>query len=89
MSTTASGIAMQEVESSQIHSIGHDPARNVLAIRFRSKRGQGSLYEYRNVTEATFEAFRTAESIGRYFGQHIKPNKELYPFDKVEEPVAA
>ncbi|MGL4692218.1 MAG: KTSC domain-containing protein, partial [Stenotrophomonas maltophilia] len=32
-------IDMQDVESSQIHSIGHDPATNTLAVRFY--RGSG------------------------------------------------
>ena len=29
-------IDMQTVDSSQIHSIGHDPETNTLAIRFRA-----------------------------------------------------
>ncbi len=35
--TTAPHIPVQEVESSQIHAIGHDAATNTLAIRFKSR----------------------------------------------------
>lgn len=83
-------ITMIPVESSQIHSIGHEAASNTLAIRFKNYRGDASsLYHYDNFTAADFEAFRTAESIGKHFGQHIKPATEKYPFHKIDETRAA
>jgi hypothetical protein len=83
-------INMLIVESSQIHSIGHDAASNTLAIRFKNYRGDASsLYHYDNFTVADFDAFRNAESIGKHFGQHIKPATEKYPFHKIDESRAA
>lgn len=92
-------INMIEVESSQIHSIGHDPETNTLAIQFYRGYGRdqhpGAVYHYQNVPVAEFEALRDAESIGRHFGKNIKPFADKYPFDKVAEangddqPIAA
>lgn len=76
-------IPMIEVESSQIHAIGHDPESNTLAIQFKSKAGPGSVYHYANFTAEQFTAFKTADSIGAHFGQHIKPAVEAHPFTKV------
>lgn len=88
-------VALQEVTSSQIHSIGYDPDTQTLAIRFYRGWGRdqrpGALYHYANVSAADYEAFRTAESFGRHFGQHIKPFTEKYPYTKVveDQPLAA
>jgi hypothetical protein len=82
----APSITLAKVESSQIDSIGHDPATNTLAIRFKSKSGPGSLYHYDNFTAGDFEAFSNAESIGSHFGKHIKPYDKKYPFRKIAEP---
>jgi len=84
--TSAPRIAMVEVQSSQIHSIGHDPNTSTLAIRFKNYKGEAtSLYHYSNVTAADFEAFRSADSIGSHFGKHIKPRADKYPFQRVDE----
>ena len=87
MSITTPQITMQAVESSQIHSIGHDPAINTLAIRFkdRATNAPTSLYHYENFTAEDFEAFRTAESIGRHFGAFIKPFDQKYPFKRIAD----
>lgn len=78
-------IALQDVQSSQIHSIGHDAETNTLAIRFKSWKGEPtSLYHYQNVSAAEFEALRDADSIGRHFGQHIKPHADRYPYTRIE-----
>ena len=81
-------IALQDVESSQIHALGHDAETNTLAIRFTSghgpDRGPGSLYHYANVTAEDFAAFKGAESIGKHFGRYIKPFPEKYPFTRIE-----
>ena len=79
---------MQDVESSQIHSIGHDAETNTLAIRFPTfgrTRPPGSLYHYANVTADDFAALKSAESLGRHFGQNIKPFADKYPFERVVE----
>jgi hypothetical protein len=78
-------ITMQPVESSQIHSIGHDAACNTLAIRFKNYKGEpAALYHYDNFTAADFAAFRDAESIGKHFGQHIKPATDKHPYRRVD-----
>lgn len=76
-------IALDLVESSQIHAVGFDNATNRLAIQFKSKAGPGSIYHYRNFTGEDFVAFRAADSLGAHFGKHIKPEVEKYPFEKV------
>lgn len=79
-------IAMTPVESSQIHSIGHDAETNTLAIRFKNFRGEPeSLYHYKNFTAEDFALFSSASSIGRHFGQHIKNATEKHPFNKINE----
>ncbi|KGD52022.1 KTSC domain protein [Burkholderia pseudomallei] len=89
--TTVPHIPLQEVESSQIHAIGHDPATNTLAIRFKSRvtGAPRSLYHYANFTAEDFAAFRDAESIGSHFGKHIKPYDKKHPYTKVEDAPAA
>jgi hypothetical protein len=82
-----STIPLTPVSSSQIHSIGFDPASNTLAICFPRKGPEGvepgSVYEYRNVEQATFDAFLASESKNKFFGEHIKPNGEKFPFTKM------
>jgi hypothetical protein len=82
-------ITLEAVESSQIHSIGHDANTNTLSIRFKSKAGAGSLYHYSNFSIADWEAFRAAESKGSHFGKFIKPEKDKYPFVRIDESQAA
>lgn len=87
---TTPTIATQPVESSQIHSFGHDPATNTLAIRFLKGKGEpGSLYHYRNFTKDDFSAFQAAESIGSHFKRNIKPFADKYPYEKIVEDAAA
>jgi hypothetical protein len=69
-------IELLAVNSSQVKAIGYDPATKELAVTFT--RGTGAIYHYHQVEPATFEAFKAAESIGGYFGQHIK----ALPFTK-------
>lgn len=86
-------IDMQDVESSQIHSIGHDPATHTLAVRFYrgsgDKRGPGSLYHYANFDAADFAAFKAADSVGSYFGKNIKACPHKYPFKAIAETTSA
>ena len=63
-------IELHPVESSQVKAIGHDEATQTLAVQF--KHGSGAIYHYPGVNCETFEAFRGAESIGKFFGQKLK-----------------
>lgn len=69
-------IALQPVESSQVKAIGYDEQTRTLAVTFNY--GAGAIYHYPDVAPETFEAFRTAESIGIFFGKNIK----ALPFKK-------
>ncbi len=55
--------------STVIRSYEYLPEKNRLIITFIS----GSRYEYTQVTQEVFEAFKTAFSKGTYFNQNIKP----------------
>lgn len=82
-------IDMQDVDSSQIHSIGHDAATSTLAIRFYRGYGDNkvpaAIYHYSNFSAEEFQAFKGAESLGKHFGQYIKAFPTKYPYHKVEE----
>jgi len=79
-------IALDAVESSQIHAIGHDQETNTLAIQFKSRGGPGSVYHYANFTAEQFLEFKEAESLGTYFGAKIKTATDAHPFVKVPVP---
>lgn len=84
-------IAITPVVSSQIAALGHDPETNRLAVRFQPKAGfeRGSLYYYDNFSAEDFSAFSTAESIGSYFHNNIRPAKEKWPYVKIEDDSSA
>lgn len=62
-------INMQAVESNQVAAIGYDPETKTLAVTFT--RGF-ALYQYPNVESEVHAAFVSAESVGKFFGAHIK-----------------
>ena len=64
-------IAMQPVKSSQLASIGYDAASKTLAATFA--RGPGTVYQYPNVDAKVYAELMAADSIGSFFGKHIKP----------------
>lgn len=78
----APAIALVQVNSSQVAAIGYDPLSKTLACQFT--RGPGHLYCYPNVEPEVHAKFVAAESIGTFFGQHIKP----LPFKKFPAPKA-
>ncbi len=82
----STAIPLTPVESSQIHSIGHDASTDTLAIRFKDKAtGEPrALYYYANVDAARFKEFSEAPSIGSYFYKNIKPNVLEFPYWRVE-----
>lgn len=69
----------EKVDSSQIVSIGYEPATQKLEIEFKTR----SVYEYANVEPEVYADLIASESIGRFFGQKIKSNPEKYPFTRI------
>ncbi|MNW05544.1 hypothetical protein D3C71_2018060 [compost metagenome] len=67
---------MKPVKSQQVASIGYDASSKTLAVTFA--RGPGTVYQYPGVDAKVHADFLAAESIGTYFGKHIKP----LPFKK-------
>ena len=63
-------IALEAVESSQVKAIGYDEQTETLAVTFT--RGARAIYHYPSVKRATFDAFKSSDSIGKFFGEHIK-----------------
>lgn len=51
-----------------IAAIGYDEEAKELHVEFNG----GRIYRYGDVPKDAFEAFRTAESIGKHFGQSIR-----------------
>ena len=78
-----SDIPMTTVQSNQVKAIGYDATTKTLAVTF--SRGAGAIYHYAGVTPETHAAFLQAESIGTFFGKHIKP----LPFKKFAAPAQA
>lgn len=65
----APAIVMHAVKSSQIDSMGHDPATNTLAVKFKSG---GSTYHYHGVDAKKFAELKAAPSVGSHLHKHIK-----------------
>lgn len=79
-------IEMFEIESSQISRIGYDAESQTLAIQFKGKGEKpGSVYHYASFTADDWQAFREAESVGSWFYKNVKPNKEKYPYTRIED----
>jgi hypothetical protein len=66
------------VTSSNIASVGHDPATNTLEIEFKG----GGVYHYAGVDAAKHAALVNASSVGGHFHQHIKPSHAHTKLDK-------
>ncbi|MCL4535523.1 MAG: KTSC domain-containing protein [Bacteroidetes bacterium] len=65
------------VQSSNLASVGYDPATRTLEIELRS----GRTYRYINVPKAVYEGLMAAESKGSYFNEHIKDAG--YPYSRI------
>lgn len=63
-------INYQACDSSQIAAFGYDAVARVLGIKF--KAGAGSTYHYFEVPPEILAGLQAAESVGKYFGAHIK-----------------
>lgn len=66
------------VESSNIRAVGYEPTTKKLFVRFQN----GTLYEYADVPEQTFNEFNDAHSKGKYFSASIRNN---FTSTKIEE----
>lgn len=75
-------IQLQPVDSSQVRAVGYDPQTRTLSVTFM--HGLGSVYQYMNVSPETHSAFVSAESIGSFFGKHLK----TLPFKKFPAALA-
>lgn len=58
-------IKHQPVKSSVITSIGHDPEKQILEVKFKN----GKTYTYDKVSEDDHAALIGAESVGRAFNE--------------------
>lgn len=67
----------QHVMSSNLRSVGYDPASLTLEIEFHS----GGLYQYLNVPSSVYSSLMSAPSKGTYFDYYIK--KARYKFIKI------
>lgn len=73
-----------EVESSQISEVGYDPETETLGIRFKPQgKYPASEYHYANVGLLLYAELLSAKSVGKFFGEHIKKNPEMFPYTKV------
>lgn len=60
----------QKVISDHITSIGYEPTDRTLEVKFAN----GSVYQYRGVSETTHKQFLASPSHGQFFHHEIKPN---------------
>lgn len=83
-------IPMTPCDSSQLKEFGYDAATQTLAIRFHGKSGEKTVYTYAGVPGELHDRMRQADadpeqSVGKFFGEHIKGRAGLYPFTKIVE----
>lgn len=76
--TECRAIPMTPVASNQVKAIGYDPDSKTLAVTFT--RGAGAIYHYPAVEPEVYANFIGSESVGKFFGEHIKQ----LPFKKFE-----
>ncbi len=58
----------QVVDSSSLRSIGYDRATATLEVEFKN----GGVYRYRGVPAETWSQLRRADSMGRFFRDHVR-----------------
>ena len=68
---------MNNVQSSNLKSIGYDENQNELYVEFK----HGGKYKYLNVNKRVYDKLLVADSKGKFFDQNIK--KAGYKFSKV------
>lgn len=67
-------ITLQRVKSSQISAVGYDKATQTLALQFKPFGGEKpmNVYHYPAWGPSNHAEFMAAESLGTFFGRHIK-----------------
>lgn len=63
----------QRVDSSAVVSVGYDKKRRILEVEVDG----GAVYQYLDVPAREYFALVSADSVGRYYNQSIKPNYEF------------
>lgn len=77
-------IELTPVNSRQIAAVGHDAPTETLAIQFHGKGDKpGSIYHYSPVPAGMYQGLISAESVGKFFGAHIK-GKDGIKYQRVE-----
>jgi len=69
-------VQRQPVNSSNIESIGYDPAAQILEVAFLNH----TVYQYLNVPQHVYDELMAAGSHGTYLNAHIKGQ---YQYQKV------
>jgi hypothetical protein len=69
-------VIRDSVASSTVASVGYDAGSQTLEVEFLS----GSVYQYYNVTEGTYDEFMRAASKGQFIHVYLK---NAYPYSKV------
>jgi len=67
----------ERAKSSNIDSVGYDPATKELQVKFRS----GALYRYAMVPQEVYDEFKAVQFSGRFLNTDIKNN---YEYERVE-----
>lgn len=62
-------ITKEITNSSQVTKVGYNEETKTLTVTFKT----GKSYEYYEVHKHTFDELLTAESIGKYLNQFVKP----------------
>jgi hypothetical protein len=65
------------VSSSNLASVGYDPATQTLEIEFL----HGAIYQYSGVPSSVYEGLMAADSHGTYFDRYVK--KAGYRYQKI------
>ncbi len=60
-------------KSSNVIGGTYYPEHSLLRVRFKRSGGLLAVYEYQPVTVTEWEAFKAAESAGKYVGRYLKP----------------
>ncbi len=69
-------MTLQPVKSSNIESVGYDPASKTMQVKFRS----GSTHQYSGIAPEVHAAFMGASSHGAYYAARVRGR---YPGEKV------
>lgn len=56
------------VQSSNILSVGYDPSSLTLEVEFKN----GTVYQYFDVPQSTFDALLAASSVGQYLNTNVR-----------------